>query len=118
MKRPYRILVSGNDPAVAEGLAGLLARTSCTLTTADNDEKAANRLDSMEKQVAELRRLEEHVKKVDVNGVRRDIESLDAKHKWLENRMDSINLDGIIEKITELEALIQGMKAVSPIVIE
>lgn len=40
MKRPYRILLSGNDPVVTEGLAGFLDRTSCTLVTADDDEQA------------------------------------------------------------------------------
>lgn len=83
-----------------------------------NAERAGSSLASVQKELAELRKLEEHVKRVDVMGVRRDIESLGARHKWLENRMDSINLDGIIEKITELEALIEGVKAASPIVIE
>ena len=84
----------------------------------DSAERTGNRMDSMENGLAELRKLEEHVKKVDVMGVRRDIESMGARQKWLENRMESINLDGIIEKITELESLIQGIKAASPIVIE
>jgi len=84
----------------------------------DNRESAENSAASLKKDISELRKLEEHVKKVDVIGVRRDIESLLARHKWLESRVDSIDLDGLIEKISELENIIITIKANTPLIIE
>jgi division protein CdvB (Snf7/Vps24/ESCRT-III family) len=81
-------------------------------------EKTGNRMDSMQAGLTELRKLEEHVKRVDVMGVRRDIESLDSKHKWLENRIDKIDLDSLIDKIAELENVIMVIKANTPLIVE
>jgi HPt (histidine-containing phosphotransfer) domain-containing protein len=53
-----------------------------------------------------------------MEGMRHEIESLKAKNHWLESQIERIKIKPIVEKIIEIEKLIQGMTVAQPIVIE
>lgn len=101
----------------------------------DNVFKEQERLrKSMEREIQKLREeiqslflrikiLSQEIKQVKEKGraefsLKRDIESLKLKTQWLEDKLKEIQPETIFERLEEIEADINRMKATSPLVIE
>ena len=67
---------------------------------------------------SEMREIHEALKGVDMKGMSREIESLKQKASWLEQSSGSANIDGIKERLEEIEMQMKGVRLGSPLVIE
>ncbi|RLJ10345.1 MAG: hypothetical protein DRP15_00210 [Candidatus Aenigmatarchaeota archaeon] len=81
-------------------------------------EELEARMISLENELRSLKDVENQMKTLDVKGLRRDLEALKARTEWLENFVNGFSIEPFMEKIHEIEATIQRVKALSPIVIE
>jgi SMC interacting uncharacterized protein involved in chromosome segregation len=66
----------------------------------------------------ELRVLAETIRQLDVDGIRRDLESLKQKASWLEHSIKPTEIENIHLRIDEIESQLKGMRLGSPMVIE
>jgi chromosome segregation ATPase len=84
----------------------------------DTSERHESKLAFLEKESSDMRGLERHIGSIDVAGLRRDIESLGEKQRRLEESVGRMDIDGIVEKLAELDSMLRSLKAASPVIIE
>ncbi len=81
-------------------------------------EKISNDINALNKKADGIKELEGEIKKLDLKYIKRDIESLKTKAEWIENNIEKIDLEPLLEKITEMESKIRVIRLSSPVIIE
>ncbi|MFC2143976.1 hypothetical protein ACFLQO_01270 [Candidatus Aenigmatarchaeota archaeon] len=92
----------------------------------DNVSKSRQEVDRMGGEIRNLRRDIEEFKgltskldNLDVAGLRRDIESLREKNKWLEQQINSLDMEPLYELIKEVEGRVaSSSRYAAPVIIE
>ncbi len=92
----------------------------------DNVSKSRHEIDRMGGDIRNLRRDIEEFKgltskldNLDVTGLRRDIESLRERNKWLEQQINSLDMEPLYELIKEVEGRVaMSSRSAAPVIIE
>ena len=84
----------------------------------DKMENFSSQMKSFETRMDEIRKIEDHIERLDLKQIRREIEILKTKEHWIVDNLEKLDMDPIFEKIQEVEHKINLLKATSPYVIE
>jgi chromosome segregation ATPase len=84
----------------------------------DRIEDLQSQLSSMKDVFKELRHIHEALKGVDVGALARDIESIKQKLSWIEQNQKPAGIDGLVERLEDVEAQLKGARLGSPLIIE
>jgi hypothetical protein len=72
----------------------------------------------LKNELGDLKKIRDFMEKMDLSGLRRDIESLKAKSGWMEKQMENLDLEPLYELIKEVEGRVSSSRGTGPIIIE
>jgi len=84
----------------------------------DRIEDLQSQLSGVKDVFKEMREIHEALKGVDIGAVSRDIASLRQKLSWLEQNQAPADIDGLRDRLDDIEAQLKGARSGSPLVIE
>ena len=76
------------------------------------------KMNTFEGNMEDMKKVEDHIKRLDLKQLRREIEILKTKEHWIMDNLEKLDIDPVFEKIQEIEHNIKLLKATSPFVIE
>ncbi len=98
--------------SISRSIKDILAKSK------EKAEKAEAEIRMLKESVEEAKRLEEDVKKMNVESIMRDLEILKTRNQWLEGQIEKIGTGPLHERVQELEHKINTLKASSALIIE
>ena len=84
----------------------------------DRIEDLQSQLSGVKDVFKEMREIHEALKGVDIGAISRDIASLRQKLSWLEQNQAPADIDGLRDRLDDIEAQLKGARSGSPLVIE
>lgn len=93
-------------------------RDSASKTKSELD-RIAGDIVGVKREVDELKKVSTSFKTLDISGLRRDIESLKEKSKWLEQQVGNLDIEPLYELIKEIEDRVSSTaRSTAPVIIE
>jgi hypothetical protein len=84
----------------------------------DFAESMKTQVDSMRKEIDGMKKVEEKLKALDVEGFRRDLESVKQKVKWVEDHIEAFDIMPLVELLKDVETRVNDLKVSSPVIID
>ncbi len=82
------------------------------------EERLGSEIEILKKETGDLGKTGEHVKGLNIEELRRDLEIIKTKQEWIENNIERIDMKPLLRKMEELEHKIRLIRTSSPIVLE
>ena len=86
--------------------------------TDDAIEKLNVEIKTLKENMNEAMKTREHIEKLDIPNIRRDMEVLRQKSEYLQNQLERINIEPLVEMVSEVENKMSVLQASSALVIE
>ena len=84
----------------------------------DRMEEFKTQMDTFDDKIEHIKKIEDHIRKLDMKQMRREIEILKTKDHWIMDNLEKLDIDPLFEKIQEMQHEIRTVKATLPFVIE
>lgn len=88
-------------------------KDSATKTKTELD-RVSGDIRGVKREIDELKKVGTSFKTLDISGLRRDIESLKEKSKWLEQQVGNLDIEPLYELIKEIEDRVSTSSRVAP----
>ena len=75
-------------------------------------------IEKLKKDIETMREIEKHIRGLNLQEIRRDMEIIKTKQEWIENNIERIDIKPLLRKMEELEHRIRVIRVSSPIVVE
>ncbi len=75
-------------------------------------------INSLSGRMNDIEKRSEEIKGLDIPGLKRDVEALKEKSRWLEESVEAIDMKRIMDMMKEVENRIESLRVSSPLVIE
>jgi hypothetical protein len=100
-----------------------LQRTAANIRKEISDEhkgfdSIVSRMTAIEQSFHELERMKNFMETVDIRGLRRDMEVVKTRQKWVEEGLEHLNIVPLHDKLTEIENKVKNLRSVEPTIIE
>jgi len=107
------------DEKVSAQLEKMDAAVRDSITKSGEElDKVVGDLKNLKSEIEGLKKLTEVLNTMDISGIRRDIESLKTKSKWLEQQIENVDIEPLYELIKEIEGRVSYSRTTSPVIIE
>ena len=84
----------------------------------DSIEKLNVELKTLSEKIDEFNKAREHIEKLDIPNIRRDIEIIMQKNQYIENQLHSIDVQPLVSMVREVDSKLRTLESSSAMIIE